>query len=407
MQSLSSPLQDTKNVFYQKNLLNFSSSKNKSFASKTIDSENSEKKLFCEKCNKLFSTPGNLHSHITTIHDNYRPYKCDFPNCKKAYAAESKLIAHKRTHTGLRPFVCQICQKTFSEKGNLKTHLKFHSEIRPFKCTLCNKEYKSRGHLKDHIEIEHYHIKKFCCQYCNKYFGRISTLKVHIRIHTNEKRFECKFEGCGKKFTEKRNMEKHYARHFKNSDQTIKNGKVKKVYGSRTIQKDFEEKVKMAMDQLSSVKNKNVEEVKMEEKKENENKVVDVCSIKKNENVSQNCCNDIKYNNINNSNNNDNLNDMVKDNNEKYLKNAKISDNNDFINNNINNNINNISNGNSNYTDNNNNNFDSFLSYDFSNIDFIDNDVCLKNDYLDLDLNSNDLNENNDDFIFSQQNYFL
>jgi hypothetical protein len=30
------------------------------------------------------------------------------------------------THTGYKPYKCEICEKTFTEKGNLKTHCKIH-----------------------------------------------------------------------------------------------------------------------------------------------------------------------------------------------------------------------------------------------------------------------------------------
>ena len=34
------------------------------------------KNTYCIQCNKHFSTLGNLHNHIMTIHENKRPYKC-------------------------------------------------------------------------------------------------------------------------------------------------------------------------------------------------------------------------------------------------------------------------------------------------------------------------------------------
>ena len=386
MKDFTTLLQDKKNIIYQKDTSNSCQTKNYTFSSEIQDPKNSKKEFFCEKCSKYFSTSGNLRTHIMIIHDNYRPFKCTFPNCTKKYATISKLVAHERTHTGIKPFICQICQKSFNEKGNLKAHLKFHSEIRPFKCPLCDKRYKSNVHLKDHIRIQHYQIKKFRCQFCNKSFGRTSALKVHVRKHIDKKRFQCKFEGCGKRFAEKRNMEKHYKSHFKNLDQTIKNDKAKKTYGSKKIRKDFEEKIKIALSQLDK---KNTKEIKTEEKKENK---IDVNSIKKNENLLQKCSDDIKCNDINNLNNfynsnsgnilkfsnyfplifnlrksdSNNLNNITEKVEKTDTKNEKISDNNYFYINNINNNsysnINNYSCINSNcFTGPNYNNFNIFI----------------------------------------------
>ena len=148
------------------------SSENKSITPAFTESP-PNKKNECEICKKSFSTLGNMRNHYLTIHQNYRPYKCEFPGCTKRYSILSRYQVHMRTHEGKKPYLCQICNKSFNEKGNLKTHLRFHSELRPFKCSFCTKSYKTNGHLKDHIEIQHKKIKKYICEICNKKFGRI------------------------------------------------------------------------------------------------------------------------------------------------------------------------------------------------------------------------------------------
>ena len=220
-----------------------------------------KKKNECTVCKKVFSTLGNMRNHYLTIHQDYRPYVCDYPGCNKKYSISSRYQVHRRTHEGKKPFLCQICNKSFNEKGNLKTHLRFHSELRPFQCPHCSKNYKTNGHLKDHIEIQHNKIKKYICNICNKKFGRISTLKAHIRTHTGEKNFKCKVEGCNKCFAEKGNMEIHFKRHMKklNRLNELEEKKTKKCYGKKNIEIGFEERIKKAIDNLKDL-NSNITE---------------------------------------------------------------------------------------------------------------------------------------------------
>ena len=61
--------------------------------------------------------------------------------CNKVFSTKGNLLAHKRTHTGDRPYECDVCNKRFSQSSTLTTHKKTHTGDKPYECDVCNKKF--------------------------------------------------------------------------------------------------------------------------------------------------------------------------------------------------------------------------------------------------------------------------
>ncbi|XP_030630598.1 growth factor independent 1A transcription repressor a [Chanos chanos] len=158
----------------------------------------------CIKCSKVFSTPHGLEVHVRRSHSGTRPFACEI--CGKTFGHAVSLEQHKTVHSQERIFNCKICGKSFKRSSTLSTHLLIHSDTRPYPCQFCGKRFHQKSDMKKHTFI-HTGEKPHKCQVCGKAFSQSSNLITHSRKHTGFKPFGC--ELCGKGFQRKVDLRRH------------------------------------------------------------------------------------------------------------------------------------------------------------------------------------------------------
>ncbi|XP_055306135.1 zinc finger and SCAN domain-containing protein 5B-like [Sitodiplosis mosellana] len=108
-------------------------------------------------------------------------HKC--PSCDYVAPWPANLKMHMLTHTGERPFPCNICEKRFTLKHHLQRHLKTHPDEYPFSCSVCLKRFKRNDERSEHEAT--CDGRRYECYLCKKFSTRNKgQLKIHMRVHT-------------------------------------------------------------------------------------------------------------------------------------------------------------------------------------------------------------------------------
>lgn len=152
--------------------------------------------LICEVCGAAYCSKMVLQHHIFTQHQNGRRYKCDFEGCTYIFCYKSELVAHKRSHTKEKPYLCSVCGYEGSNTYALTKHMRIHTKEKPFVCPFPNCKYASRfsAHLVRHKRL-HTGEKPYKCPFCNYRCNAQENLRKHVRNtkkHAGKNMYMCK-----------------------------------------------------------------------------------------------------------------------------------------------------------------------------------------------------------------------
>ena len=202
--------------------------------------ENVRSDFQCDMCGKSLSSKRNLQRHYWT-HTGERPFQCNV--CEQEFNRREILREHiRRRHTGEKPHTCAECNKSFATKLDLTRHCQTHNGLKPYQCAECGQRFAQKASFVHHTRMKHSgknsatksnvqnHIgeqdlpsfecgpiprhmeeKVLTCNICDRLFSTKTRLTEHIRVHTGEKPFDCTV--CGKTFRQKSFLTDHLRTH--------------------------------------------------------------------------------------------------------------------------------------------------------------------------------------------------
>ncbi|KAF8569195.1 hypothetical protein P879_08694 [Paragonimus westermani] len=75
----------------------------------------------CRFCEKAYTSRSSIRLHEAT---HTLPFQCG--DCGKRFSRPWLRDIHHRTHTGEKPYTCEICQRRFADRSNMRAHQRVH-----------------------------------------------------------------------------------------------------------------------------------------------------------------------------------------------------------------------------------------------------------------------------------------
>ncbi|MCL4115317.1 UNVERIFIED_CONTAM: hypothetical protein GTU68_018351 [Idotea baltica] len=202
----------------------------------------SKRKITCDKCKIVFSSPSQYYYHRNTHMQRGKEktlWSCgqcgkEFKNCKTLKSHELK------EHGEVRMYPCPHCIHSFPKLLLLDHHIRnVHKGEKQFECKLCGHKFFRLYDLKTHLNI-HFNIKSHVCHYCGRQFSHSSNLLRHLRVHTNVKPYSCNL--CGRRFSQMPSMLAHRVSHTSGGSCSDCMAKFHSIAGFRNHMKNVHKK---------------------------------------------------------------------------------------------------------------------------------------------------------------------
>ncbi|KAM7402792.1 hypothetical protein PAMP_018003 [Pampus punctatissimus] len=189
--------------------------------------KHSEGKMYvCQYCKAVFAQSIELTRHVRT-HTGDRPYVCR--ECGKGYSQASGLTVHLHTfHNLSEPHDCQKCCLSFSSLEEHRQHIEEFHPKEFHKCPTCSKVFTSAALLDKH-KATHTGTKPFSCDLCNKSYQQLSGLWYHNRTnhpdvfanHTRQLKTLVQCDVCFKFFPSAASVAEHQAAEHQGEDNRL------------------------------------------------------------------------------------------------------------------------------------------------------------------------------------------